>query len=138
MTTRKAIRDDLVDVIAHAVVNSAAVRAIGFVPDAIPAPCATVTWREMDPRLVLSEAKSAYSLLVRLWVPRTSERAGQDWLDDACEVSGATSVIAAIQTGSNWTQTIDYAVVTLIGEVEERAKGDDVFLTVDLDVEIVW
>ena len=134
MTTRKGVRADLVTIIK----TNAGIRTIGFIPDTIPAPCATVSIMPFDPRLVFGESVSSYQLQVRLWVPRTSERAGQDMLDDWAEMSGSSSVVAAIQTTSNWSQTIHYASVTQIGEIVEIAKADDTFLTIDIDVEVVW
>ena len=134
MTTRKDVRVAL----ASAVQTGAGVRAIGWIPDSIPAPCATVGFREMDPRMVLSGAKSTYQMLVRLWAPRNETRTAQDLLDDWCEPSGSLSVIEAIETGANWSQTIDYAQVTSIGELREQVRADDVYLTVDLEVEVVW
>ena len=133
MTTVAAVRDDIA-----AILNAKTIRAIGWMPDAIPAPCVVVSRREMDPRMVFSEAKAAYQFLLRVYVPRTSERAGQDQLDEWCEPTGSTSIMAALQTGSNWTQTVDYAVVTSIGEVFETARADEVFLAVDIEVEVVW
>lgn len=134
MPTVTQVRDELADVIT----TGAGLRAAALVQDVMVAPIAVVTRRSFDPRLVLQQSKAAYQFTVTIYVDRTDERAAQVALDGYIELSGAGSVVAAIQTGSNWSVTVDYAQVTQIGEVSAVVIGESNYLAVPLDVEVVF
>ena len=103
------------------------------------APIAIVSRRAFDPRYVFSGAKAQYELTITIYVPRTADRAMQNLLDEFVELSGATSVIEAVQTGSNWTNvTVDYAQVVNVSEVSAVSVDTAEYLAVQLDVEVVW
>ena len=134
MPTVAQVRDELADVIT----TGAGLRATPLVQDTLIAPIAVVSRRPFDPRMVLQQAKAAYQFTVTIYVDRTDERAAQRALDTYCELSGTGSVIAAIQTGSNWSVTVDYAQVTQIGDVVPVVAGESNYLIVQLDVEVVF
>ena len=127
-------RTDLADVIT----TGTGLRAAPLVQDTMVAPIAVVSRRPFDPRMVLSQAKAAYQFTVTIYADRTDERAAQRKLDAYCELSGATSVLAAIQNGSLWTKTVDYAQVTQIGDVQAVIIGESNYLAVELQVEVVF
>lgn len=134
MTTMRDARYAL----AEAIENGADVRASAYQADNVNAPCAHVFRRSMDPRMVFSGAKSTYLLGVRLFASRMAEVDAQELLDEWTEPAGSTSVVAAIQNGANWAVDVDYAQVTQIGDVQQLTIGDETFLIVDLDVEVVY
>jgi hypothetical protein len=134
MTTVAQVRDGL----AEAITNGCGLRASGYVLDTIAAPCAHVFRREMDPRLVFSKAKAEYRFGVRVFVGRIAEKPAQQRLDELTEASGAGSLVVAVEDSDNWPVTVDYAVVTLIGEPQQVTVADEVFLAVDFDVEVVF
>lgn len=134
MPTVAEVRDELADVIT----TGAGLRATALVQDTLVAPIAVVSRRPFDPRMVLQQHKAAYQFTVTIYVDRTDERAAQRALDTYCEVSGANSVIAAIQNGSNWSVTVDYAQVTQVGDVQPVIVGESNYLIVPLDVEVVF
>jgi hypothetical protein len=76
---------------------------------------------------------------VTIYTPRAADRAAQNLLDDWVELSGATSVIAAIQDGDNWQNVaVDYAQVVNVSEVQAVSVDTAEYLAVRLDVEVVW
>jgi hypothetical protein len=59
--------------------------------------------------------------------------------DDWVELSGSTSVIAALQDENNWQNvTVDYAQVVNVSEVQSVSVDTAEYLAVRLDVEVVW
>ena len=136
MTTVSQVRQQIADIIDD---NIEGLRASAIVPDQMVAPIAIVSRRAFDPRYVFSGAKAQYELTITIYVPRTADRAMQNLLDEFVEVSGATSVIEAVQTGSNWTNvTVDYAQVVNVSEVSAVSVDTAEYLAVQLDVEVVW
>lgn len=134
MTTTATVRDAL----ATAITTGSGLAASPYQLDSVVPPCAHVFRREMDPRMIFTGAKSTYEFGVRIFTGRFDEVEAQRLLDELVETSGERSVVAAIQDGDNWTATIDYAQVVLIGEPVGRTLADETFMTVDLDVEVVW
>lgn len=134
MPTVTEVRDDLAAVITA----GTGLRAAPLVQDVMVAPIAVVSRRPFDPRMVLSQASAAYQFTVTIYVDRTDERAAQRALDGYCELSGTTSVLAAIQNGSLWTKDVDYAQVVQIGDVVPVVVGESNYLIVQLDVEVVF
>lgn len=135
MPTVNEVRQGLAD----AITDGVGLRAAHQWQDTLSAPIAVVTRRSFDPRYVFSGQRAAYQFLVTIYADRTNERAAQKLLDDYCELSGETSVIAAIQDGDNWTNVaVDYAQVTQVSEVQSVAVSESQFLAVSLDVEVVF
>jgi hypothetical protein len=135
VTTVRQVRTAL----AEAITAGCGLRAFPYVADTIPAPCAQVFRREMDPRMVFSKAKASYQFGVRVFWPRAAEVNAQQKLDEFTEATGAGSLVGAIEDGDNWTVDVDYASVILIGETQTvtTVAGEE-FLTVDFDVEVVF
>ena len=102
------------------------------------APIAVVSRRAFDPRLVFAQSKAAYLFTVTVYVDRTDERAAQRALDTLTEISGSGSIVAAIQNGTLWSVSVDYAAVTQIGEVQAVAIAESNYLAVPIDVEVVF
>ena len=107
--------------------------------DSVNAPCAQVFRAEMDPRMVFSGSKAQFNFRVRVFMGRASEIAAQEAIDDLCELSGATSLAAAVADGDNWTDgLVDYAQVVRIGETGVANIGGIEYLMAEFDVEVVW
>lgn len=134
MPTVTEVRDDLAAVITA----GTGLRAAALVQDIMVAPIAVVSRRPFDPRMVLQQAKAAYQFTVTIYADRTDERAAQRKLDAYCELSGSTSVLAAIQDGSLWSEDVDYAQVTQIGDVQAVIIGESNYLAVEMAVEVVF
>jgi hypothetical protein len=76
---------------------------------------------------------------VTIYTPRAADRAAQNLLDDWVELTGATSVIAALQDEDNWQNvTVDYAQVVNVSEVQAVSVDTAEYLAVRLDVEVVF
>ena len=134
MPTVQDVRSALADAIAVTGLRSAPMWQ-----DTFTAPIAIITRREFDPRLVFTSSRAAYEFTVTIYADRTNERTAQILLDDYCELSGATSVVAAIQDDANWSSVdIDYVQVIRIGEVTASSQGESNYLAVPLDVEVVF
>lgn len=135
MTTLAEARQELADV-----VSSVGLRCSPYLTDSIAAPCAMIGRRSIDPRETMGSTVHTFPMFVRLFVQRSSERAGQITLDEYCAVSGASSVMAALEDENNWTAgVVDYCVVTRIGEETLASQqGGGEYLTVDIDVEVSW
>lgn len=134
MPTVTEVRDDLAAVITA----GTGLRAAPLVQDTMVAPIAVVSRRPFDPRMVLSQASAAYLFAVTIFADRTNERASQRLLDSYSELSGSTSVLAAIQDGTLWSVDVDYAQVTQIGDVQAVIVGESNYLAVELLVEVVF
>lgn len=134
MPTVTEVRDDLAAVITA----GTGLRAAPLVQDVMVAPIAIVSRRPFDPRMVLQQAKAAYQFTVTIYADRTDERAAQRKLDAYCELSGSTSVLAAIQDGTLWSEDVDYAQVTQIGDVQAVIIGESNYLAVEMAVEVVF
>jgi hypothetical protein len=136
MTTVSGVRQQIADIIDDSIEG---LRASAIVPDQMTGPIAVVSRRAFDPRFVFSGAKSTYELMVTIYTPRAADRAAQNLLDDWVELAGATSVIAAIQNGDNWSNvTVDYAQVINVSEVQAVSVDSADYLSVRLDVEVVF
>ena len=134
MPTVQDARSALADAIAVTGLRSAPMWQ-----DTFTAPIAIITRREFDPRLVFTSNRAAYQFTVTIYADRTNERTAQILLDDYCELSGAGSIVAAIQDDANWSSVdIDYVQVIRIGEVTASSQGESNYLAVPLDVEVVF
>ncbi len=137
MTTIAQVRDELTE----AIIAGCGLRASAYLSDNVNAPTAHVWPLAFDPRLVLHQAKAAHNFRVRVFVGRVAERSAQVKLDELREVTGSTSLTAAVQDSDNWpTQPpiVDYAVVTQIGEPQTDVVADEVFMICDFDIEVVF
>ena len=136
MTTVSEVREEIAGIIDD---NIDGLRGSAIVPDQMVGPIAVVSRRAFDPRYVFSGAKSQYEFTVTIYTPRAADRAAQNLLDDWVELSGDTSVIAAIENGDNWQNvTVDYAQVVNVSEVQSVSVDTAEYLAVRLDVEVVW
>lgn len=135
MTTTREVRQALADAVA-----TTGLECHTYARDAYAVPCAYVSRREADPRMVLQQGKQMQNFTVVLMMPRNEPEMAQEILDEYCELTGKRSVLAAVQDGDNWPDAlVDYAQVTQIGAlVEWRSETDGPFLSVPIDVEVVW
>lgn len=119
-------------------VSRSGVRCSPYVLQQVNAPCAHVNRSDMDPRMVLGGGTNVYQFIVTVYAGGQSDIAQQTELDERCAVDGAGSIKVAVETSTNWSETIDYAAVTRIGGPEPREVGGVVFLAADIDVEVVF
>lgn len=106
--------------------------------DSFDTPQAFVMRREFDPRLVFSQAKAEYLFRIRVITGRTQEQAAQELLDEVAELSGAKSILLAVQDDDFWSAAIDYAQVTSIAEPATVEIAGEVYLVQDFEVEVVF
>jgi hypothetical protein len=136
VTTIAEVRDG----IASAITTGCDLRAVAYLSDNIPHPVAVVEPLPFDPRTILSESKSAHQFRVRVYVGRTAERSAQIKLDELREVTGATSLTAAVQDEDNWPTAgmVDYAMVTSIGGMQIATIADEQLMVVDFEIEVMF
>lgn len=138
MTTIAQARQAL----AAAVTTGTGLRCERYQLDVINAPEACIVRREMSPGIVFDAGPEEFHFAVRVFAGRSADRQSQVLLDTYCEISGATSVKAAVETSANWGAiSLDYARVTRIGEPFIFAQVPEVgpfFFAVDIDVEVVF
>lgn len=134
MTTIAALRTGLAEAVATTGLHCEA-----YEHDTIVAPGAQIARGEMDPRLVLGGTKQEYAFKVRVYVSRAVDEQAQVTLDACCEMTGATSIRAALEDGDNYTAAL-FHYVEVIGVSQtfavERASGE--FLMVEFDVRTVF
>lgn len=130
--------DEVRQALAQAVKNGTGLDCSPYVLDQVNAPCAMVDRQGFDPRLVMVSTKSVYRLRVVMFMARLSDIDAQKAIDAYCDLTGEHSVRAAIEDGSLWTTTVDYAAVTNIGDTVEREVAGAVYLVTEFDVEVCW
>jgi hypothetical protein len=124
---------------------AAAVRTVlpcdAFESDKLNVPCAQVVAPAYDPRLVFSGAKQVYPFKVRVYGSRTVPEATYEAMCEYRAAHGTKSLVLAIADGDNWTVSVDYAQVVLVGEfltAEIPAGSGAWYLAFELDVEVVF
>ena len=133
MTTIAEVRDG----IAEAITSQTGLRTMAYLGSSIPHPCAHVRVGAYDPRYVLGRAKAEYPVYVTVFVGPTAERSAQIRCDEIREPSGDKSIVAALETAPDYVD-IDYASVTLVGEPGEVAIAEEVLMTVEFEIEVVF
>lgn len=128
------------EALATAAATVSGLRASGYMPAVIKPPHAVVVPGEFDPRMVLAESKTERVYEVVLFTAKNAPEASQKLLDTYCELSGSTSVIAAIQTATalNNGATADYAEVVAVSGLEVTPNEGVEYLTRKLTVEVVF
>lgn len=134
MTTTADVRASL----AGAVKTGTGLTCLPYLIDHVDAPVAMVGVRPFDPRLVFGKAKVVYPFFVRLFVSSLSAIEEAQRFDEYREVSGSKSVTQAVEDGTLWTCTVDYALVTQIGDPRDETVNGVTYKAVDFDVEVCW
>ncbi len=136
MTTIADVRTDLVNVLANIPGWST---SNGYAGDRLNTYSFKVSRSAFDPRMVFSQAKATHQFTVAAYAPRATPEVSEAALDALCELSGEGSLIATVQDGTNWSVTVDYAVVTNCGEVQSITWIDGVeYLAVQFTIEVCW
>ena len=106
----------------------------------VVAGCGYVLRREFDPRMVFGQGKTQLTFRCVAYTKRIDSTASEEAIDALAELSGVGSFIVAVQTSTNWDVTIDYAVVTNVGETALAVFGSDgvEYLACPFEVEVVW
>lgn len=138
MTTIAQVRTGL----AAVIYAGTGLRAKGYVgQQQVSAPGARILRQEYDPRLVFGEGIVRIPFSIRICTGKVADIAAEKKLDTFCEVSGSTSVIAALQDLSRWTTagvTIHFADVTRVSEPFAVSAGGVDYLAVDIDVQVAF
>jgi hypothetical protein len=115
-------------------------RSSPYVGEQVNPPMFKVTMPAFDPRYVMGETKARYTFRCYAYYTRVAADAAERALDELAEPTGAGSVIAAVQTSTNWTITVDYAQVTNVGEITVTSFGTDAveYFVRPFDIEVVW
>lgn len=133
MTTIKQVRDAMATA-----VETTGLSCKAHTVNHVDPPVAMIETRPFDPRLNMSQSKWVVPFVVRVFAASLSEMEEAQRFDEYRELSGSTSVLAAIQTSGNWGITVDYAQVTQIGEPQWVDVGGIPYQAVDFDVEVCW
>jgi hypothetical protein len=135
MTTIADVRDNLAE-IANGVPGWYGSTYVG---DSVAGRVIKVSRPAFDPRVVFGGSVMRLTFRCVAHAQRVDSAASEAALDELAELSGVGSFIAAVQDSDNWSTTIDYAVVTNVGEVSVVSWGDGVdYLVCPFDVEVVW
>lgn len=122
-------------------VEVAGLRCEPYLIDVVNPPCAMVDRRQMDPRMVFGAGTNGYRFRLLCYFGRTSERGSQVLMDEylSLDTTSASSVKAAVESGDNWPDgLVHYCEVVNIGDTSEREVAGIPYLTVELDLEVVW
>lgn len=139
--------DEVCQALADVVGSIDGLRAKAYADDQINPPEAQVYTRPFDPRLVFGRGAnygaSLYQLGVRVFVKRSDPRTAQKTLRALMETTGSGSVLAKIEDGDSWSQTIHSAEVVNIGQpFEFEVLGNNnavtLYWAVDFDVDVIW
>ena len=133
MTTIADVRQALADAAAMS-----GIQVYAYPPDAAVAGSGWVVRREMDPRYIFGETKSNYPMGIVVLFNRAAVQSSMRAIDALCETTGTGSLPAAVQDGTNWAATIDYAQVTRIGEPSVVDIAGAEYLSIEFDIEVVW
>ena len=136
MTTLATVRSDLETVLA----NISGWRVSGYVGNGVVPPHLVVTRKAFDPRLTFGGTKATHKFMVVAYMPAATPIESEKALDALAEPTGTGSLIATVQTGSNWSVTVDYAQVTEVGEVGITQFGTDAaaYLACPFEIEVMW
>lgn len=121
-------------------VETTGLRTYAYIQETINVPCAHVAPLEYDPRLVMGESHVHFEFQVRVFVNRAAAvEQNQKLLDEYRDLTGTKSLILAIQDSDNWATptTVDYMMVTRVGEVTAIEYNGAPYLMFELDVEVV-
>lgn len=115
-------------------------RASPYVGEQVNPPMIKVTMPAFDPRYVMGESKARYTFRCYAYYARVAAEAAEKALDALAEPTGTGSLIAAVQTGTNWSASVDYAMVTNVGEISVTSFGTDAaeYFVRPFDIEVVW
>lgn len=118
-------------------------RAAPYMPDQINPAQAVVLAGDWDPRYVMAEGKTKREFIVRVFAGRTADTAAHKLLDTFSELSGATSMVAAIHAstglnGANGGTYADYAEVVGVSGVLTVTVGTIDYLAMDWTTEVVF
>jgi hypothetical protein len=95
-----------------------------------------------DPRMVLGQSKASHLFTMTAHANRANPEAAEQLLDTLAELSGDTSLLAAVQTSANWTVDVDYAQVVSIGENRPLVYGTEPnireYIGCSYEIEVVW
>lgn len=124
------------DGMAEAILTGTNLRCHAYLSTTLSHPCAYIQPGSYDPRQVLGKSKVQYPFKVYVFVGSIAEASAQRRCDVLREPDGTGSIVAAIEDGTLWPVTVDYASVTLVSEVTESSLGEEILLTFELDVEV--
>lgn len=104
-------------------------------------PCALILRAETDHRLTFSDTRTHGFFKVQVVERANDADSAIDALDEYAAPTGSRSITAAVADGDNWTDNlVDYAQVQLVGPILEAtpAGGQETYLMIEFDVEVVW
>lgn len=134
MATIAAIRDGLKNRLATI---GSPFQAYDTIPLSVNAPCAVVQFNsiQFDETMGRGSDKLFFNILV--FVEWTDPDASQNDLDSYLNLSGSTSIKAAVEGDSSLGGIVSYAVVTAAHDYGVIAVNTIDYLTVVFDVEVV-
>lgn len=130
------VRDEIADVLGTAFAGTWSTSAL--VGDTINPPVIKVARPAYDPRVVLGGGKRDITFKLTAYTNRAATEQSERALDLLAEIDGTGSLVAAIQNGSAWSVTVDYAQVVNIGETYSVEIAGVDYLACQFDVKVVW
>lgn len=134
MTTIVQIRDELANVID----GISGWRANAFWGETVNPPVVKISRPPFDPRMVFSAAKQEAVFRATAYVAAGTGESGERQLEALAELTGAGSLTAIVQTGSNWSISIDFAQVVMIGQVIPEIDSGVGSSVLAFDIKVVW
>jgi hypothetical protein len=111
----------------------------GYVGTSVDAGMVKVFRPEFDPRVVFGGGKMQLTFQCVAYDHLAEADQSERNIDALGELTGDGSFIAAVQNSDNWDVTVDYAQVTMVGQIAAVDWGDGVkYLACPFDVEVVW
>lgn len=113
-------------------------RGSAYITDQVNFNCFQVGIPAYDPRFMFAGVKRVQPFTIVAYFQKSAEIAAQKTLDEYCDVTGAKSMVAAVQNGDNWDADVDYCQVVQIGATALTTIVEIEYLTVQWDLEVCW
>lgn len=123
--------------LADAVATVANLEVKGWLDDSLNPPEAQVFTRAYDPRFTFSGNVRPVAVGVRVFVKRTDLHEAQMQLRNFMDMDGPQSIRAAIEDSGNWPTGTNDVTVTGIGQPFEATAGQETYLAVDFDIDVI-
>lgn len=130
---------DVRDALGDALETISGLTAARYVPDQVVAPVAVVRSGDTNYDIVFGRGADEWLYLIDVYVGRTAEQTGQEFLDALREPTGAGSLKTVLEAASVATAaSADYVRVRKAGPVNTATIANTVYLTVTWEVEVVY
>lgn len=127
------------DALGDALETISGLTAARYVPDQVVSPVAVVRAGRTNYDIVFGRGADEWSYLIDVYVARTAEQTGQEFLDNLREPSGSGSLKTVLEADSVATAAgVDYIRVRTASEVNTATVANTTYLTVTWEVEVCY